>query len=106
MPAECGGVASAPDRRGTGSLCAGEVGAVYGLTGTVSGDIIGDPSYVPPVAEIAAPVLRVKVTPAEPSQYPALVAALSELSAEDPLLDVIWEKSRANCLCASRDCCR
>lgn len=75
-----------------GSLCAGEVGAVYGLTGTVSGDIIGDPSYVPPVAEIAAPVLRVKVTPAEPSQYPALVAALSELSAEDPLLDVIWEK--------------
>lgn len=76
----------------TGILRAGEVGAVYGLAGTASGDIIGDPSYVPPLAEIAAPVLRVRITPAEPQQYPALLAALAELAAEDPLLDVIWEK--------------
>ncbi len=76
----------------TGILRAGEVGAVYGLTGIASGDIIGDPSYIPPPAEIAAPVLRVRITPAEPQQYPALLAALAELAAEDPLLDVIWEK--------------
>lgn len=78
--------------RDRGCLSAGEVGAVYGMTGTVSGDIIGDASYVPPFAEIAAPALRVRVMPADQQQYPALSAALAELAAEDPLLDVIWER--------------
>ncbi|MDO5114498.1 MAG: TetM/TetW/TetO/TetS family tetracycline resistance ribosomal protection protein [Synergistaceae bacterium] len=76
----------------SGILRGGEVGAVYGMARTVSGDIIGDPAFVPPPADIAAPMLRVRVTPRDESRYPALVAALTELAAEDPLLDVIWER--------------
>ena len=75
-----------------GVLSAGETGAVYGLTSTVSGDTIGDPAYVPPAAPIAAPQLRIKIEPRDPQQYPKLVSALQELSAEEPLLDLIWEK--------------
>lgn len=82
----------------TGILKAGEVGAVYGMSHTISGQILGEPSLVPPFAEIAAPVLRVKITPDDEAQYPALVAALEELAAEDPLLDVIWEKEHRELL--------
>lgn len=78
--------------RDTGLLRAGEVGAVCGLPRVVCGDAFGDPSRVPPRAEMSAPLLRVKLTPPNDAAYPALVAALEELSAEDPLLDVIWEK--------------
>lgn len=78
--------------RDTGVLRAGEVGAVYGLGHTISGDVIGEPSLTPPSAEIAAPMLRVRVAPEEGEDYSALVAALEELAAEDPLLDVIWER--------------
>lgn len=78
--------------RDTGLLRAGEVGAVCGLPRVVCADAFGDPSRVPPRAEMSAPLLRVKLTPPNDAAYPALVAALEELSAEDPLLDVIWEK--------------
>ena len=78
--------------RDTGLLRAGEVGAVCGLPRVVCGDAFGDQSLVPPRAEMSAPLLRVKLTPPNDASYPALVAALEELSAEDPLLDVIWEK--------------
>lgn len=78
--------------RDTGLLRAGEVGAVCGLPRVVCGDAFGDPSRVPPRAEMSAPLLRVKLTPPSDAAYLALVAALEELSAEDPLLDVIWEK--------------
>ena len=84
--------------RDTGVLRAGEIGAVYGLTHTKSGDVIGDVSSVPPAAEIASPALRVKITPLDAQQYPALSAALAELCAEDPLLDVIWEKEQREML--------
>ncbi|WP_204244996.1 TetM/TetW/TetO/TetS family tetracycline resistance ribosomal protection protein [Cloacibacillus sp. An23] len=78
--------------RDTGALRAGEVGAVCGLSRVVCGDTFGDPSRVPPPAGMSSPLLRVKLTPESDAGYPALVAALEELSAEDPLLDVIWEK--------------
>lgn len=82
----------------SGVLRAGEIGAVYGLTRTRSGDVLGDASFVPPAAEIAAPALRVRIAPKDAAKYPALSAALSELSAEDPLLDVIWEKEQREML--------
>lgn len=81
-----------------GVLRAGGIGAVYGLTHVKSGDVIGDASLVPPAAEIASPALRVKIAPKDAQQYPALSAALSELCAEDPLLDVIWEKEQREML--------
>lgn len=81
-----------------GVLRAGGIGAVYGLAHAKSGDVIGDASLVPPAAEIASPALRVKIAPKDAQQYPALSAALSELCAEDPLLDVIWEKEQREML--------
>ncbi len=78
--------------RDLGVLRAGEVGAVYGLSRVVSGSVIGDASRVPPPAGMSAPLLRVKLTPSSEGGYQALAAALEELAAEDPLLDVIWEK--------------
>ena len=78
--------------RDTGLLRAGEAGALCGVPRIVCGDTFGDPSRVPPPAEMSAPLLRVRLTPPTEAGYPALVAALEELSAEDPLLDVIWEK--------------
>ncbi|MEG2183687.1 MAG: TetM/TetW/TetO/TetS family tetracycline resistance ribosomal protection protein [Cloacibacillus sp.] len=76
----------------TGILSAGEAGAVYGLASIASGEVIGEPAFVPPRAAMASPMLRVKIEPKDEQRYPALVAALAELSAEEPLLDVIWEK--------------
>lgn len=54
--------------------------------------MLGTGEFVPSECELAAPMLRVRVTPQEEKDYPALVAALDQLSAEDPLLDIIWQK--------------
>ena len=70
--------------RDTGLLRAGEAGALCGVPRIVCGDTFGDPSRVPPPAEMSAPLLRVRLTPPTEAGYPALVAALEELSAEDP----------------------
>lgn len=75
-----------------GKLSAGDIGAVYGLTRARNGDVIGNAFMVPPEAELPSPMLRVKITPAEEKDYPPLVVAMEQLSAEDPLLDTIWQK--------------
>ena len=74
-----------------GELWAGGIGAVYGLSHAVNGGVIGSPELVPRGCELASPMLRVRLTPADEKDYPALYAALEQLAAEDPLLDVIWQ---------------
>ena len=76
----------------TGFLTAGDIGIICGFSNAKLGDIIGSGKNVPPSYKIAAPLLRAKITPLDENKYPELVAAISELSAEDPLLEMYWEQ--------------
>jgi len=72
-----------------GALQSGEVGAVYGLSSAKTGDILG--ADVPfRRCSLAVPLLTVQVFAQNEAQLPALVAALTELTDEDPLLDLLW----------------
>lgn len=73
-----------------GLLEAGDIAAVCGMSHVRIGDIIGVPDAVPEEVRLAVPLLTVQAHWADPQQYPAVVAALQELSDEDPLLDVQW----------------
>ncbi len=74
-----------------GRLTAGDIGALYGLTNVRTGDIIGQPPRDPSLT-LAVPMLKVRVFPPAPEKLPELVAAVRELTVEDPLLDMEWEK--------------
>ncbi len=74
-----------------GTLTAGDIGVLYGLTNVQTGDIIGNPPREADVA-LAVPMLKVRVFPPAPDKLPELVAAIRELTVEDPLLDMEWEK--------------
>ncbi len=73
-----------------GVLEAGDIAAVCGWNRVRIGDVIGDPAHVPGAQRMAVPLLTVKVRWRDPSDYPAIVAALQELADEDPLLDLQW----------------
>ena len=77
----------------TGFLTAGDIGIICGFSNAKLGDIIGSGKNVPPLYKISAPLLRAKITPSDENKYPELVSAISELSAEDPLLEMYWEQS-------------
>ncbi len=74
------------------SVSAGDIAALYGLEQARVGDYFGQR---PPVGEfsIANPFFRVKVEPEKPEQLTQLVAALRELSQEEPLIDCRWENT-------------
>jgi ribosomal protection tetracycline resistance protein len=74
----------------TGVLEAGDIGVLCGLGNVRAGEILGDSAGVPPLAQLAAPVLSARVHPAPPGELPKLVEALQELTDEDPLLDLRW----------------
>ena len=77
-----------------GVLRAGEIGILCGLANARVYDLIGDPALAPPAlssgTDLIAPLLRAKIAPTDGRDYPALVAAASELTAEDPLLGMSW----------------
>ncbi|MBP1963959.1 GTP-binding protein [Paenibacillus aceris] len=73
-----------------GFVAAGDIAAVCGLTQVRIGDVLGRPDAVPPAPRLAVPLLTVQVHAESDAQYPALVAALQELTDEDPLLDLQW----------------
>ena len=81
-----------------GLLQAGDIGAVCGLAHARVGDILGDPGPVPGGCSFAHPLLSVRVFPYEEGDYPALVAAVEELCAEDPLLTMAWVPEERNLL--------
>ena len=74
----------------TGILKAGETGIVTGLSNARVYDVIGDIKSAPKIYNLAAPLLKTQVIPKNESEFPALVAAVTELYAEDPLLDMQW----------------
>lgn len=73
-----------------GLLEAGDIAAVYGLSRVRIGDILGTPAGIPGVARLAVPLLTVQVHWANEADYPAVVAAFTELADEDPLLSLAW----------------
>ncbi|OPH53596.1 GTP-binding protein [Paenibacillus ferrarius] len=73
-----------------GLVAAGDIAAVCGLTQVRIGDVLGRSDAVPPAPRLAVPLLTVQVHAQSDAQYPALVAALQELTDEDPLLDLQW----------------
>lgn len=73
-----------------GQLAAGDIGVLYGLSDIRIGDVIGEVALSREVA-IAAPLLKSQVFSKRPEQLTNLVAALRELTEEDPLLDMEWE---------------
>ena len=75
-----------------GSLSAGEIGVVYG-TDLKVGEVVGqDPGR--PACQLAVPVLTVQAFPPDPAELPALAAALSQLTDEDPLLQLCWVREK------------
>lgn len=77
----------------TGEASAGEIAAIYGLSNSRNGDVLGSYSNIRDEINIACPSMRVRVIPRSEKDYPALLEAVDQISAEDPLIDVIWEQS-------------
>ncbi|WP_282941388.1 TetM/TetW/TetO/TetS family tetracycline resistance ribosomal protection protein [Paenibacillus sp. RC67] len=75
-----------------GMLEAGDIAGVCGLSRVRIGDILGSEDSVPPAHRLTLPLLTVQVSPVQTADYPQLVAALQELSDEDPLLDLQWHQ--------------
>lgn len=73
-----------------GELHAGDIAAVYGLSQSKIGDILGSSERIPPSPSIAVPLLTVQVQAEEEARYQDLVESLQELTDEDPLLDLQW----------------
>lgn len=74
-----------------GSLCAGDIGALYGMSQLKTGDVLGEVALRREYT-MATPLLKVRVYPEQEEQLTALVAAVRELAEEDPLLDMEWER--------------
>jgi ribosomal protection tetracycline resistance protein len=72
-----------------GVVHAGDIAALCGLAQVRIGDVLGDPSQIPQQPNMAVPLLNVQVF-SNAEQHTALVAALQELTEEDPLLDLQW----------------
>ena len=75
-----------------GRLETGDIGVICGLTQVKIDDILGSAEGVPDKTTIAHSLLKVQVSPVKENEYMALVAALQELSDEDPLLGMEWIK--------------
>ena len=74
-----------------GILSAGEIGCVFGLGDVAVGDIIGAPDKLRrPIkqGDLRAPLVMVKVIPQSEDKRKALFRAFTDLSAEDPLIDM------------------
>ncbi len=73
-----------------GELTAGESGALYGLSSVKAGDFLGRVEPPNRTYSMTQPLLTVQVLPAIAEERMPLLAALQELSDEDPFLDVLW----------------
>ena len=70
------------------SVCAGEIGKLWGLAEIRVGDAIGTPRGDGEQPQFAPPTLETVVVPANPRDKGALLAALAQLAEQDPLINV------------------
>lgn len=71
-------------------ICAGDIGVVSGLSHAIVGDIYGELGKIKNPYSLSTPMLMVQVRPENTAQIIDLVQALTQLTAEDPLLDLQW----------------
>ena len=72
-------------------LNAGDIGIVAGLSHAKAGDIYGTAENIPSNFSLSTALLSVQVKPKDSSQIMPLVQALTQLSDEDPTLDLDWQ---------------
>ncbi len=68
------------------TLGAGDIGIICGFSKAQVGDVLGSAQNIPDSYSFSAPLLTVKVAPANDADFANLTNALRELSAEDPML--------------------
>ncbi|WP_054939188.1 GTP-binding protein [Paenibacillus ihuae] len=73
-----------------GSLAAGDIAVVYGLSGVRIGDVLGSPDAIPQEAKLAVPLLTVRVFWGADTDDHKVIGALQELADEDPQLGAEW----------------
>ncbi len=77
----------------TGMVNAGNIAGICGLSDAEVGDVLGENTVgIRSYTQIQQPLITVQVKAAKDTDYPALAAALTELSAEDPALALDWLK--------------
>ena len=72
------------------SLTAGSVGVVCGFSNARVGDILGNTKQSRKTPSLGTALLTVRVEPRNEADYSALAAALTELTDEDPRLNLNW----------------
>lgn len=80
-----------------GEVSAGDVAAVYGLSQTRIGDVLGEADLAPRPVPLADPLLSVKVTAENDPDLTRLADALAELDDEDPALAFEWRADVREC---------
>ena len=79
-----------------GTVSAGDIAGISGLTSAAVGDILGSSlSGIPEKVRLRTPLIIVQVKAADKKDLPALAAAMQELSAEDPALEFEWQREEA-----------
>ncbi len=85
--------------RPAGSLAAGEIGRLWGLSGIQVGDAIGvGEGRAGAGRQFAPPTLETVVVPRRPRDRPALHAALTQLAEADPLINLRQDDVRQELL--------
>jgi len=74
-----------------GTVEAGDIAGVSGLTSACVGDLLGVPDGgIPAGVTLQTPLIVAQVRAVNQKDYPALAAAMLELGAEDPALEFEW----------------
>jgi ribosomal protection tetracycline resistance protein len=73
-----------------GSVEAGNIAGICGLSSARIGDILGNYMQFTPIVTIQQPLLVVMVKAKDEKDYPQLATALQELAEEDPSLEFEW----------------
>lgn len=75
-----------------GIVQAGDTAAICGLEKVKAGDIIGIADDLPKKIELAPALFTVNIAPQKNEDYSDLVTAMTQLSVEDPSINLIWLK--------------
>ncbi len=80
----------------TGMVEAGDLAGLCGLGSACVGDLLGEPGDdIPEYVKLRTPLIIVQVKAVNQKDYPALAAAMLELSAEDPALEFEWMREES-----------
>ncbi len=75
----------------TGFVEAGDIAGICGFGKVQVGDFLGTACEdIPGSAKMSMPLLTVQIKPADNRDYAALAAAMTQLAAEDPALELDW----------------